>query len=208
MHALYDLFTGTDATQVEINPLVETTDGRVYAADAKLNFDDNASFRQGDIFGLRDKSMEDPRDVWAEEVGLNYIGLDGNIGCMVNGAGLAMATMDAISMHGGEAANFLDVGGGADAEGVAEAFKILSSNPNVHCILINIFGGIMKCDTIAEGIVTAYKQVGLSVPLVVRLEGTNVEMGKKMIADSGLPIITADDLDEAAMKSCAAIPSN
>ncbi len=185
--------------------MVETTDGQVVAADAKLNFDNNAEFRQKKIFGLRDKSMEDPRDVWAEEVGLNYIGLDGNIGCMVNGAGLAMATMDAISMHGGKAANFLDVGGGANEAGVAEAFKILSSNPNVHCILINIFGGIMKCNTIAEGVVAAYKQVGLNVPLVVRLEGTNVELGKRIIKNSGLPIITADDLDEAAMKSCAAI---
>jgi len=205
MHSLYDLFMGTDATQVEINPLAETDCGKVFAVDAKLNFDDNAAFRQKAIFDQRDKSMEDARDVRAEEAGLNYIGLDGNIGCMVNGAGLAMATMDAISIHGGEAANFLDVGGGADAAAVAEAFKILTSDPNVQCILVNIFGGIMKCDTIAEGIVEAYKQVGLEVPLVVRLEGTNVELGKKLIADSGLPIITADDLDEAAINACKAL---
>jgi len=205
MHSLYDLFLSTDATQVEINPLAETECGKVFAVDAKLNFDDSASFRQKAIFDQRDKSMEDARDVRAEEAGLNYIALDGNIGCMVNGAGLAMATMDAISMHGGEAANFLDVGGGANAAAVAEAFKILTSDPNVKCILVNIFGGIMKCDTIAEGIVDAYKQVGLEVPLVVRLEGTNVDLGKKLIKDSGLPIITADDLDEAAIKSCGAI---
>lgn len=181
----------------------------MYCVDAKIGIDPTAEYRQKDIADFHGQGgtsdATDVNEAKATAAGLNYIALDGNIGCMVNGAGLAMATMDAISIHGGEAANFLDVGGGADAAAVAEAFKILTSDPNVKCILVNIFGGIMKCDTIAEGIVEAYKQVGLEVPLVVRLEGTNVELGKKLIADSGLPIITADDLDEAAINACKAL---
>lgn len=205
--ALYGMFCATDATQVEINPLAVATDNRIYCVDAKLNFDDNAKFRQEDIFAMRDTSMEDPRDLAAEASGLNYIGLDGTIGCMVNGAGLAMATMDIISLNGGKPANFLDVGGGATKDQVAEAFKILTSDQNVKGLLVNIFGGIMKCDIIAEGIVAAHKEVGLEVPLVVRLEGTNVEMGKKIMEESGLPIITADNLDDAAQKAVAALPA-
>jgi succinyl-CoA synthetase beta subunit len=209
--SLYSLFLGTDATQVEINPLaIGAVAGKpgsdtVFAVDAKLNFDDSASFRQQAIYGMRDKSMEDARDVAAEEAGLNYIGLDGNIGCMVNGAGLAMATMDIIKLHGGNPANFLDVGGGATASQVTQAFKILTSDPNVKAILVNIFGGIMKCDTIAQGILTAAKEVGLKVPLVVRLEGTNVEKGKELIRSSGLNIIAANDLDDAAKKAVATV---
>ena len=207
--ALYALFVGTDATQVEINPLaVGSVAGvpgsdRVFAVDAKLNFDDNASFRQQAIFGQRDKAMEDPRDVAAEEAGLNYIGLDGKIGCMVNGAGLAMATMDIIKLHGGAPANFLDVGGGATAAQVTTAFKILTADPKVKALLVNIFGGIMKCDTIAQGIIQAAKEVGLKMPLVVRLEGTNVELGKKLLRESGLNIVAAADLDDAAIKAVA-----
>lgn len=209
-HALYELFIGSDATQVEINPLAIGSvpggaSGLVFAVDAKLNFDDNATFRQKDIFALRDTTMEDPRDVAADEVGLNYIGLDGSIGCLVNGAGLAMATMDIIKLHGGSPANFLDVGGGATAQQVTEAFKILTSDPNVKGILVNIFGGIMKCDTIAEGIVEAARTIKLEVPLVVRLEGTNVELGDEIIRNSGLPITVADDLDDAAKKAVASI---
>lgn len=209
---LYKMFIASDATQVEINPLaiggVHTEPqppATVMCVDAKLNFDDNASFRQKDLFAQRDVTMEDPRDVAAEDAGLNYIGLDGNIGCLVNGAGLAMATMDIIKMHGGEPANFLDVGGSATKEQVVDAFKILTSDPKVQAILVNIFGGIMKCDTIAAGIVAAAKEVQLTVPLVVRLEGTNVEAGKALIEDSGIAIITADDLDDAAKKAVAAI---
>lgn len=209
--ALYALFIATDSTQVEINPLaVGSVPGGasdlVFAVDAKLGFDDNAAFRQKDIYAMRDKSMEDARDVAAEEAGLNYIGLDGSIGCMVNGAGLAMATMDIIKLHGGSPANFLDVGGGATAEQVTKAFTILTSDPNVKALLVNIFGGIMKCDTIATGIIIAAKQVGLTVPLVVRLEGTNVEAGKRLLRESGLPIVTADDLDDAAKKAVAQVP--
>ena len=173
--------------------------------DAKLNFDDNAAFRQKNIYDMRDVSMEDPRDVRAEEVGLNYIGLDGSIGCMVNGAGLAMATMDIIKMKGGDPANFLDVGGGATQEQVAEALKLIKSDPQVKAILVNIFGGIMKCDVIASGIVEAVKEVKLDIPLVVRLEGTNVDMGKKILEESTVDIITADDLDDAAEKIVATI---
>jgi succinyl-CoA synthetase beta subunit len=210
MKNLYELFIGTDSTQVEINPFaVGGVPGfdldQVYCVDAKLNFDDNAFYRQLEAFGMRDITMEDPRDVRAEDAGLNYIGLDGNIGCMVNGAGLAMATMDVIKLYGGEPANFLDVGGGASAEMVTEAFKILTSDPNVKAIMVNIFGGIMKCDVIAEGIITAAKEVGMPVPLIVRLEGTNVEMGKQMLADSGLDIIAADSLDDAAQKAVARV---
>lgn len=207
---LYDMFIASDATQVEINPLAiggvpGQAGGQVICVDAKLNFDDNASYRQKDLFAQRDLSMEDARDVAAEDAGLNYIGLDGNIGCLVNGAGLAMATMDIIKMHGGDPANFLDVGGGATKEQVVAAFKILTSDPKVQAILVNIFGGIMKCDTIAEGIVAAAKEVDLTVPLVVRLEGTNVDQGKRLIQESGVAIITADDLDDAATKAVAAI---
>lgn len=207
---LYEFFIGCDATQVEINPLVEGSvpggeGSSVFAVDAKLNFDENASFRQKYIFDMRDKDMEDPRDVRAEEAGLNYIGLDGNIGCMVNGAGLAMATMDIIKLNGGSPANFLDVGGSATTEQVTEAFKILRSDENVKGILVNIFGGIMKCDTIANGIVLAAKEVGLDIPLVVRLEGTNVEEGKKILAESDINVTTADDLDDAAAKTIKAL---
>jgi len=205
MQALYALFDGTDSTQVEINPFAVGgvpggAQGQVMCVDAKLNFDDNAAFRQKEVYAMRDTSMEDERDVKAEEVGLNYIGLDGNIGCMVNGAGLAMATMDIIDLYGGEPANFLDVGGGATAEQVTEALKLITSDPGVKAILVNIFGGIMKCDIIAEGIVEAVKTVDLTIPLVVRLEGTNVDLGKKILAESGMDIITADDLDDAAQK--------
>ncbi len=208
--ALYKLFAGTDATQVEINPLAHGSvpggvQDVVFAVDAKLNFDDSAAFRQKEIFDMRDKSMEDPRDVRAEEADLNYIGLDGNIGCMVNGAGLAMATMDIIKLHGGDPANFLDVGGGATTEQVVEAFKILTSDDKVKALLVNIFGGIMRCDTIAQGIVEAANEVGLTMPLIVRLEGTNVELGKKILADSGLNITAADDLDDAAKKAVASV---
>jgi succinyl-CoA synthetase beta subunit len=208
--SLYTLFMATDATQVEINPLaVGSIPGGakdlVFAVDAKLNFDDNASFRQTDIYSLRDKSMEDARDVAAEEAGLNYIGLDGNIGCLVNGAGLAMATMDIIKLHGGSPANFLDVGGGATADQVTKAFKILTSDPNVKAILVNIFGGIMKCDTIATGIIQAAKEVQLNIPLVVRLEGTNVEKGKDLLKGSGIKVTTALDLDDAAKKAVAVL---
>jgi succinyl-CoA synthetase beta subunit len=205
MSRLYDLFIGCDATQVEINPLVETTDGLIYCVDAKIGFDENASFRQKEVFAMRDTSMEDPREVAASEHDLNYIGLDGNIGCMVNGAGLAMATMDIIQLHGGSPANFLDVGGGANEQQVEEAFKILTADQQVKGLLVNIFGGIMKCDVIAQGIVNAAKKVGLEIPLVVRLEGTNVEKGVEILKDSGLPIITARDLDDAAIKAVNAI---
>eukprot|EP00940_MAST-03C_sp_MAST-3C-sp2_P003114 g3114.t1 len=210
MRNLYALFDGTDATQVEINPFAVGgipggEQGLVMCVDAKLNFDDNAAFRQKNIYDMRDVSMEDPRDVRAEEVGLNYIGLDGSIGCMVNGAGLAMATMDIIKMKGGDPANFLDVGGGATQEQVAEALKLIKSDPQVKAILVNIFGGIMKCDVIASGIVEAVKEVKLDIPLVVRLEGTNVDMGKKILEESTVDIITADDLDDAAEKIVATI---
>jgi succinyl-CoA synthetase beta subunit len=196
--ALYRCFTSCDCSMVEINPLVLTKGGEVLALDAKFSFDDNALFRHPDIVALRDVAEEDPREVAASKHHLSYIGLDGNIGCMVNGAGLAMATMDIIKHHGGEPANFLDVGGGASEEQVTEAFKILLSDAKVKAILVNIFGGIMKCDVIAQGILNAVKSVKLGIPLVVRLEGTNVEQGRKLLADSGLPIVTATDLDSAA----------
>lgn len=202
---LYDMFIGLDATQVEINPMSETKEHGVITVDAKVNFDDNALFRQQDVFAMRDTSEEDPREVEADKWGLNYIGLDGNIACMVNGAGLAMATMDIIQLYGGMPANFLDVGGGAQENQVKEAFKILTADAQVQGILVNIFGGIMKCDIIAQGIVNAAKEVGVDMPLIVRLEGTNVELGKKIINESGLTIITADDLDDAAQKAVAAI---
>jgi len=205
MSRLYDLFLSLDATQVEVNPFAETTDGKVYAVDAKINFDDNAAFRQQDVFAQGDSSEDDPREVAANKVGLNYVGMDGNIGCMVNGAGLAMATMDIIKLYKGTPANFLDVGGGANEQQVTEAFKILTSDKHVKAILVNIFGGIMRCDTIAQGIIAAAKQVKLSIPLVVRLEGTNVALGKDLLEKSGLPIITASDLDDAAQKAVASI---
>ncbi|MFQ5347053.1 MAG: ADP-forming succinate--CoA ligase subunit beta [Rhodothalassiaceae bacterium] len=204
LNALYKAFIELDASLVEINPLVLTEEGHLVLLDAKMAFDDNALFRHPDIRGLRDESEEDPMEVRAAKYDLNYIRLDGNIGCMVNGAGLAMATMDIIKLEGGEPANFLDVGGGATTERVTEAFKIILSDENVEAILVNIFGGIMRCDIIAEGIITAAKEVNLTVPLVVRLEGTNVELGKKMLAESGLAIIPADDLADAAKKAVGA----
>ncbi|KAN0018373.1 hypothetical protein ACTFIV_002980 [Dictyostelium citrinum] len=205
MENLYQLFIKSDATQVEINPFAETTDGQVICMDAKINFDDNASFRQKEIFAMRDTAEEDPREVEAGKFGLNYIGLDGNIGCMVNGAGLAMATMDIIKLKGGIPANFLDVGGSASEQAVTEAFKILTKDPRVKCLLVNIFGGIMKCDIIASGIVNASKQVGLKIPLVVRLEGTNVNIGKEILEKSGLNITSANDLDDAAIKAVSCL---
>ena len=201
---LYNAYVATDASLAEINPLVITVQGDVLALDAKMNFDDNALYRHPDIAAMRDPDEEDPRETAAKEFDLSYIALDGDIGCMVNGAGLAMATMDAIKLSGGRPANFLDVGGGADEQKVAAAFKILLSDENVKAVLVNIFGGIMKCDIIANGIVAAAKQVGLAIPLVVRLEGTNVELGKQILAQSGLAITPADDLGDAARKSVAA----
>jgi succinyl-CoA synthetase beta subunit len=195
---LFKLFISLDCSLVEINPLVVTKKGEVLALDAKFNFDDNALYRHPEIVAMRDVEEEDPREVEASKYGLNYIGLDGNIACLVNGAGLAMATMDIIKYAGGEPANFLDVGGGASEEQVTEAFKILVSDKNVRAILVNIFGGIMRCDVIAQGIINAVKAVSLPVPLVVRLEGTNVERGKQLLAESKLPIQTASDLAEAA----------
>ncbi len=197
---VYRAFVETDASLIEINPLIIDQHDRVMALDAKMNFDDNALFRHKDILAMRDIHEEDAREVEASKFGLNYIGLDGNIACMVNGAGLAMATMDIIKYYGGSPANFLDVGGGATTEQVTEAFKILVSDKNVKGILVNIFGGIMKCDVIANGILTAVKQVNVSVPLVVRLEGTNVELGKKILKESGLAIIPADSMADAAQK--------
>ena len=197
---LYRTFIAFDCSMVEVNPLVVTNKGEVLALDAKFNFDDNALYRHPEIAAMRDVAEEDPREVEASKHGLSYIGLDGNIACLVNGAGLAMATMDIIKFYGGEPANFLDVGGGATEEQVTEAFKILISDKKVKTILVNIFGGIMRCDVIAQGIINAAKTVKLSVPLVVRLEGTNVEAGRKLIAGSGLSVITADDLADAAQK--------
>jgi succinyl-CoA synthetase beta subunit len=203
--ALTTLFYRADCSLIEVNPLVVTPDGRLLALDAKFNFDDNALYRQPEIAAMRDKSEEDPREVAASEHSLNYIGLDGNIACLVNGAGLAMATMDIIKYAGGEPANFLDVGGGASKEQVTSAFKIILSDPQVKGILVNIFGGIMDCDVIANGIVAAAKEVHISIPLVVRLEGNNVVAGKKTLAESGLAIISADDLADAAKKVVAAV---
>ena len=197
---LYRTFIAYDCSMVEVNPLVVTTKGEVLALDAKFNFDDNALYRHPEIAAMRDIAEEDPREVEASKHGLNYIGLDGDIACLVNGAGLAMATMDIIKFYGGEPANFLDVGGGATEEQVTEAFKILIADKKVRAILVNIFGGIMKCDVIAQGIIDAAKTVKLSVPLVVRLEGTNVELGRQMLKESGLALITADDLADAAQK--------
>ena len=204
LKALYKAFEQTDASLLEVNPLIVTGDERVVALDAKMNFDDNALFRHPDIVALRDLDEEDPAEVEASKFDLSYIQLEGNIGCLVNGAGLAMATMDIIKLYGGAPANFLDVGGGASAEKVTEAFKIMLRNPELKAILINIFGGIMKCDVIAQGVVTAAREVKLKVPLVVRLEGTNVDLGKKILADSGLPIISADNMADAGQKVVAA----
>jgi succinyl-CoA synthetase beta subunit len=201
---LYRVFVAFDCSMVEVNPLVVTESGEVLALDAKLNFDDNALYRHPEIAALRDIAEEDPREVEASKHGLSYIGLDGNIACLVNGAGLAMATMDIIKFYGGEPANFLDVGGGATEEQVTEAFKILIADKKVKAILVNIFGGIMKCDVIAHGIMNAAKTVKLSVPLVVRLEGTNVERGKQLLKDSSVALIAADDLADAAQKAVAA----
>ena len=203
--SVYNAFEGTDASQVEINPLVITKQGELVALDAKFNFDDNALFRHPDIMEMRDEDEEDPLELEAAKYDLSYVKMDGNIGCMVNGAGLAMATMDIIKLYGGEPANFLDVGGGANKEKVTEAFKLILSDPNVEGILVNIFGGIMRCDVIAEGVIAAAKEVSLSVPLVVRLEGTNVELGKKMLSTSGLAIIAADNLADAAEKIVGAV---
>jgi len=202
---LYQCYMDTDASLVEINPLNCDTKGNLIALDAKFNFDANALFRHPEIVAYRDLDEEDPAEIEASKFDLAYISLDGNIGCLVNGAGLAMATMDTIKLFGGEPANFLDVGGGATAEKVTEAFKIMLKNPHVEGILVNIFGGIMKCDTIAEGVITACKAVNLQVPLVVRMKGTNEELGKKMLAESGLPIIAADTMAEAATKIVAAV---
>ena len=204
---LYRTFVAFDCSMVEVNPLVVTANGDVLALDAKFNFDDNALYRHPEIAAMRDIAEEDPREVEASKHGLSYIGLDGNIACLVNGAGLAMATMDIIKFYGGEPANFLDVGGGATEEQVTEAFKILISDKNVKAILVNIFGGIMKCDIIAQGIINAAKTVKLSVPLVVRLEGTNVEKGKQLLKVSGLTLITADDLADGAEKAVKAARS-
>lgn len=201
---LYRTFIAFDCSMVEVNPLVVTTKGEALALDAKFNFDDNALYRHPEIAALRDVAQEDPREVEASKHGLNYIGLDGNIACLVNGAGLAMATMDIIKFYGGEPANFLDVGGGATEEQVTEAFKVLIADKRVKAILVNIFGGIMKCDIIAQGIINAAKTLKLSVPLVVRLEGTNVEQGKQLLKDSGLALIAADDLADAAQKAVKA----
>ncbi|MBV9747755.1 MAG: ADP-forming succinate--CoA ligase subunit beta, partial [Acetobacteraceae bacterium] len=203
--AMYQAFTELDCTTIEINPLVVTGAGEVVALDAKVGFDDNALFRHPELEALRDEAEEDPKELEAAKYSLNYVALGGTIGCMVNGAGLAMATMDIIKLYGGEPANFLDVGGGATKERVTAAFKIILSDPNVEGILVNIFGGIMRCDVIADGVVAAAKEVALDVPLVVRLEGTNVDLGKDILAKSGLPIVSADNLADAAEKIVSAV---
>jgi len=200
LKGLYQAFWETDASLAEINPLILTGDGKVIALDAKWNFDSNALYRHSEIVQMRDLDEEDPAEIEASKYDLAYIQLDGNIGCLVNGAGLAMATMDTIKLYGAEPANFLDVGGGATTEKVTEAFKIMLGNPKVKAILVNIFGGIMRCDVIAEGVVAASRAVGLKVPLVVRMKGTNEDLGKKILAESGLPIITADTMAEAAQR--------
>src|SRR5580765_6166647 len=200
MTALYNAFVATDASLVEINPLVVTASGDLLALDAKMNFDDNALFRHADIRELRDPSEEDPLEIEASMFSLNYIHLDGNIGCMVNGAGLAMATMDIIKLAGGEPANFLDVGGGANAEQIRNAFKILMSDKNVKAVLINIFGGILRCDVLAQGVIAAVKELGVPVPIVIRMEGTNVDEGKRLLRESVMNFVTADDMNEAAEK--------
>jgi succinyl-CoA synthetase beta subunit len=205
MQGLYRAFEECDASLAEINPLIITADGQVMALDAKMNFDSNAFFRQKEIVALRDLDEEDPREVEASKYDLSYISLDGNIACMVNGAGLAMATMDIIKLHGGEPANFLDVGGGANKEKVAQAFKILMADARVRGLLINIFGGIMRCDVLAQGVVEAARELSVSVPLVVRMQGTNVEIGRKILAESGLAIIAAETMGDAAEKIVQAV---
>jgi succinyl-CoA synthetase beta subunit len=205
MQRLYHVFEECDASLAEINPLIITSDGQIVALDAKMNFDSNAFFRQKDILALRDLNEEDPREVEASKYDLSYISLDGNIACMVNGAGLAMATMDIIKLYGGEPANFLDVGGGADKEKVAQAFKILLADARVRGLLINIFGGIMRCDVLAQGVVDAARELSVSIPLVVRMQGTNVDLGQKILAESGLAIIPAETMAEAAEKIVAAV---
>ena len=205
LRKLYAAFTSTDMAMLEINPLILTRDGRLHCLDAKVTFDSNAMYRHPELMGLRDTSEEDDKEIEASKYDLSYVALDGTIGCMVNGAGLAMATMDIIKLYGEEPANFLDVGGGATKEKVTAAFKIITADPKVQGILVNIFGGIMKCDIIAEGVIAAVKEVGLQVPLVVRLEGTNVELGKRIIGESGLNVISADDLDDAAQKIVGAV---
>ena len=203
--SLYRAFDETDSSLAEINPLVLTGSGDIIALDAKFNFDENALFRHPEIVAMRDLDEEDPAEVEASKFGLSYIQLDGNIGCLVNGAGLAMATMDICKLYGGSPANFLDVGGGATTEKVTEAFKIMLKNPHLKAILVNIFGGIMKCDVIAQGVVEAARQVSLKVPLVVRLEGTNVDLGKKILAESGLPILSGNNMADAAQKAVQAV---
>ncbi len=205
MQALYKAFDECDCSLAEINPLILTGDGKILALDAKLNFDSNALYRHPEIQALRDFDEEDPAEVEASKFDLSYISLDGNIGCLVNGAGLAMATMDTIKLFGASPANFLDVGGGATTEKVTEAFKLMVANPKVKGILVNIFGGIMRCDTIAEGVIAAAREVHLNVPLVVRMKGTNEDLGKQMLRDSGLPIIAADNMADAAQKIVAAV---
>jgi succinyl-CoA synthetase beta subunit len=205
LSGLYKAFTEKDMSLLEVNPLIVTKDNKLVCLDAKIGFDDNALFRHPDIMALRDLTEEDDKEIAASKYDLNYVALDGTIGCMVNGAGLAMATMDIIKLYGEEPANFLDVGGGATTEKVAAAFKIITSDPKVKGILVNIFGGIMKCDIIAEGVVAAVSEAGLTIPLVVRLEGTNVELGKKIIKESGLNVVPADNLDDAAQKIVKAV---
>lgn len=202
---LYKLFTNVDATQIEINPFVETDDTRVVNVDAKFNFDDNAAFRQKEIFTLENHEDRDEREIEAEKFNLNYIGMDGNIACLVNGAGLAMATMDIIELNGGKASNFLDVGGNVSEKQVFEALRIISSDPKVKSILVNIFGGIVNCETISQGLISAFSKMSLNVPLIVRLEGTNVASAKELLSKSGLNIITAENLDDAAKKAVASI---
>ncbi|CAL8976203.1 ADP-forming succinate--CoA ligase subunit beta [Rhodoplanes serenus] len=205
---LYQAFLAKDMSMLEVNPLVVTKDGKLICLDAKISFEGNSLYRHPDVVALRDLTEEDEKEIEASKHDLSYVALDGNIGCMVNGAGLAMATMDIIKLYGEEPANFLDVGGGASKERVTEAFKIITADPNVKGILINIFGGIMRCDVLAEGVIAAVKEVGLKVPLVVRLEGTNVERGKQIIAESGLDVVSADDLDDAAQKIVKAVRGN
>ncbi len=205
MNSLYKIFTQHDVSLIEINPLIVTQQGQLMALDAKVGIDDNALYRQKSLVELRDKTQEDARELEADEHGLNYVPLDGNIGCMVNGAGLAMATMDEIKLQGGDPANFLDVGGGTTAEKVAEAFKLILSDDKVKAILVNIFGGIVRCDLIADGIIRAVKEVGVTIPVIVRLEGTNVDQGKALLAESDVAIISAEDLEDGAKKAVAAI---
>ena len=207
LKGLYKLFKENDLALLEINPLIVTTDGKLVALDCKMSVDDNALYRQKTLNELRDLSQEDAKEAAAHAAGINYIALNGNIGCMVNGAGLAMATMDLIKLHGGAPANFLDVGGGATSETVTKAFKIILADSNVRAILVNIFGGIMRCDIIAEGIITAVKDVGMTIPVIVRLEGTNVDLGKKMLRESGLNIISAENLTDAAKQAVSAVKS-